>query len=90
MLPILRRFKLEEARPGRPASVEVEDYLLSHVSSHGLGHTVAQSSGPSPKLEPVLALLWLMRVGVAVGRGRPSSDSPTPAQASPSPEPGAD
>ena len=78
MLPILRRFKLEEARPGRPASVEVEDYLLSHVSSHGLGHTVAQSSGPSPKLEPVLALLWLMRVGVALGRERPTTPSPEP------------
>src|SRR5690606_17522563 len=34
MLPIIRRFKLEEPRPGRRASVEVEDYPLSHASTH--------------------------------------------------------
>lgn len=59
MLPIIRRFTLEEARAGRPASVEVEDYPLSHVSTHG-GAT----------LEPVLELLWLMRVGVELGEER--------------------
>jgi ATP-dependent Clp protease ATP-binding subunit ClpC len=59
MLPIIRRFKLEEPRPGRPANVEVEDYPLSHVSSH----TGAQ-------LEPVLSLLWLMRVGLAISQDR--------------------
>ncbi|MFO7564769.1 MAG: AAA family ATPase [Enhygromyxa sp.] len=59
MLPIIRRFKLEEPRPGRRASVEVEDYPLSHVSTHS-----------GAKLEPVLALLWLMRVGVEIGRDR--------------------
>jgi ATP-dependent Clp protease ATP-binding subunit ClpC len=59
MLPIIRRFKLEEPRPGRRASVEVEDYPLSHASAH-----------TGSKLEPVLALLWLMRVGVAIGRNR--------------------
>ncbi|HVH98957.1 MAG TPA: AAA family ATPase [Enhygromyxa sp.] len=63
MLPIIRRFKLEEPRPGRRASVEVEDYPLSHASGHTIGHGVT-------KLEPVLALLWLMRVGVAIGRDR--------------------
>ena len=59
MLPIIRRFKLEEARAGRHASVEVEDYPLSHASTHA-----------GTALAPVLALLWLMRVGVAIGRDR--------------------
>jgi ATP-dependent Clp protease ATP-binding subunit ClpC len=66
MLPILRRFKLEEARPGRPASVEVEDYPISHASVHS-----------GARLEPVLALLWLMRVGVALARERPQPSPPT-------------
>ncbi|PRP92193.1 ATP-dependent Clp protease ATP-binding subunit ClpE [Enhygromyxa salina] len=103
MLPIIRRFRLEEARPGRPASVEVEDYPLSHVSSHSLpgpggraqrgslgddkdslpgpgGPSEARGAGRKPEsgddephraqLEPVLALLWLMRVGVAIGEDR--------------------
>lgn len=56
MLPILRRFKLEEARAGRPALLEVEDYPLSHASSHD-----------GAKLDALLPLLWLMRVGVALG-----------------------
>jgi ATP-dependent Clp protease ATP-binding subunit ClpC len=65
MLPIIRRFKLEEPRPGRHASVEVEDYPLSHASVH-----------TGAKLEPVLALLWLMRVGVAIGRDRQRRELP--------------
>lgn len=59
MLPIIRLFKLEEPRAGRSASVEVEDYPLSHVSSH-----------TGDRLEPVLELLWLMRVGLALHEDR--------------------
>jgi ATP-dependent Clp protease ATP-binding subunit ClpC len=59
MLPILRLFKLEEPRPGRTASVEVEDYPLSHASTH-----------TGDRLEPVLELLWLMRVGLALHEDR--------------------
>lgn len=59
MLPIIRLFKFEEPRPGRPGSIEVEDYPLSHVSNH---------SGFD--LEPVLELLWLMRVGLALHEDR--------------------
>lgn len=59
MLPIIRRFRLEEPRPGRSANVEVEDYPLSHVSSHS-----------GAQLEPVLSLLWLMRVGLAISEDR--------------------
>lgn len=59
MLPIIRLFKLEEPRAGRPASIEVEDYPLSHVSSH-----------TGDRLEPVLELLWLMRVGLALHEDR--------------------
>jgi ATP-dependent Clp protease ATP-binding subunit ClpC len=59
MLPILRLFKLEEPRAGRGASIEVEDYPLSHVSSH-----------TGERLEPVLELLWLMRVGLALHEDR--------------------
>jgi ATP-dependent Clp protease ATP-binding subunit ClpC len=59
MLPIIRLFKLEEPRAGRPASIEVEDYPLSHVSSHA-----------GDRLEPVLELLWLMRVGLALHEDR--------------------
>ncbi|GEM_PF-350183 len=55
MLPITRRFKLEEARAGRPQTVEVEDYPLSHVSAHN-----------SASLQAIMPLLWLMRVGVAI------------------------
>lgn len=68
MLPIIRRFKLEEARRGQPAKVEVEDYPLSHASTHTGGPAGGANTGA--KLEPVLALLWLMRVGVAIGEGR--------------------
>jgi ATP-dependent Clp protease ATP-binding subunit ClpC len=59
MLPIIRLFKLEEPRPGLSASIEVEDYPLSHVSSHS-----------GARLEPVLELLWLMRVGLALHEDR--------------------
>jgi ATP-dependent Clp protease ATP-binding subunit ClpC len=59
MLPILRLFKLEEPRAGHGASIEVEDYPLSHVSSH-----------TGERLEPVLELLWLMRVGLALHEDR--------------------
>ena len=59
MLPIIRLFRIEEARPGRPASVEVEDYPLAHVSAHA-----------GARLEPVLELLWLMRVGVKLEEDR--------------------
>jgi ATP-dependent Clp protease ATP-binding subunit ClpA/ATP-dependent Clp protease ATP-binding subunit ClpC len=59
MLPIIRRFRVEEARAGRSASVEVEDYPLSHVSSHA-----------GAQLQPVLELVWLMRVGVALEEDR--------------------
>jgi ATP-dependent Clp protease ATP-binding subunit ClpC len=59
MLPIIRLFKLEEPRAGRSASIEVEDYPLSHVSSHS-----------GARLEPVLELLWLMRVGLALHEDR--------------------
>ncbi|NVB42885.1 ATP-dependent Clp protease ATP-binding subunit [Pseudenhygromyxa sp. WMMC2535] len=64
MLAIIRRFKLEEARPGRPQAVEVEDYPLSHAASHG-----------GAALEAVLELLWLMRVGVALSPN-PGDDRP--------------
>lgn len=58
MLPIVRRFRLEEARAGRPRSIEVEDYPLSHVSSH-----------KTRDLASILPLLWLMRIGVALADG---------------------
>ncbi|PRQ07701.1 AAA family ATPase [Enhygromyxa salina] len=59
MLPIIRRFTVEEPRGGRSANIEVEDYPLSHVSSHS-----------GAQLEPVLTLLWLMRVGLAISQDR--------------------
>jgi ATP-dependent Clp protease ATP-binding subunit ClpC len=55
MLPVIRHFKIDEARTGKPETVEVEDYRLSHVSSH--------SGVP---LGRVLELMWLMQVGVAI------------------------
>ncbi len=55
MLPILRKFKLDEARAGKPETIEVEDYRLSHVSSHA-----------GVPLARVLELMWLMQVGVAI------------------------
>jgi ATP-dependent Clp protease ATP-binding subunit ClpA/ATP-dependent Clp protease ATP-binding subunit ClpC len=64
MLPIIRVFRFEEPRPGRQASIEVEDYPLSHVSSH-----------TGNQLEPVLELLWLMRVGVKLEEDRERRNS---------------
>ncbi|MFV8755312.1 AAA family ATPase [Nannocystaceae bacterium ST9] len=55
MLPIIRHFKLDEARAGKPETIEVEDYRLSHVSSHA-----------AVPLARVLELMWLMQVGVAI------------------------
>lgn len=58
MLPIIRSFTIEEARPGKPEAIEVEDYRLSHVSNH-----------LNVALGRVLELMWLMQVGVAIAGG---------------------
>ncbi len=57
MLPVIRSFTVEEFRPGRPEGIEVEDYRLSHVSSHA-GVPFAR----------VLELMWLMQIGVTIER----------------------
>ncbi|EDM76056.1 ClpA/B family protein [Plesiocystis pacifica SIR-1] len=55
MLPLIRRYKLEDGRSGKPPVLEVEDYPLSHVSTHA-----------SASVTTILPLLWLLRVGVAM------------------------
>lgn len=55
MLPVIRRFKLEEARAGQLPTLEVEDYRLAHASSH-----------KGMDLDKLLELLWLLRVGLAI------------------------